>query len=334
MQLLQPPTNAPGNRRAKATLFAVAMIVVALLSVIVLSPIASSPDTYKGAYAKLEEKRNNVISLTTAATAASIAITTFGPDDSGTPVADQLMAIAKDFAFVLAAIVLEKYLITIMGGVMFGGVVPLCCLIGAVTAFMASDDTKRASLRAGALKLLLLGLVLFLTIPVSVSIASAIDGAYQPSIDAVNEQTGTFDAATEAAADKDASATKTNVSKDEERDGGLFEQLTQIGGGVVDSVSSAVSGAAGTVLGVVDAARDMVGDLIELFGVMVATSILIPILVPVVMYLALKMLFGQELSQAATKVVLVTANEGKASATPLPAAAVEAPEEAQGEREA
>ena len=52
------------------------------------------------------------------------------------------------------------------------------------------------------------------------------------------------------------------------------------------------------------------------------------------MYLALKMLFGQELSQAAAKVVLVTADGGKPSAAPLPAAAAEVPQEAQGEQEA
>jgi hypothetical protein len=59
------------NKRSRAYLVAIVMLAIAFISATVLRSIFSSTDMYQGAYDKLNEKRNNVIALTTAATVAS-----------------------------------------------------------------------------------------------------------------------------------------------------------------------------------------------------------------------------------------------------------------------
>lgn len=310
--------------RAKPAGFAVVLLIIAVLSATVLNGIFSSDDTYSAAYQKLNEKRNNVIALTTVATGVSVAITTFGPDDSGTPVADQLMVIARNFALVLAAIVLEKYLLGIMGTVFFGAIVPFCCVLAAVTGFMKPTNPSRQVYRQAAIKLFALGLVLFLTTPASVYIASRIDETYQESIEATVEQgseiTAVSDGAAEGASEGDSSTAKEesrSASKDDDKEAGNpFEFLTNFGNDVANNVSTAVEGATSVVTDAIAAAQNMVGNLIELFGVMLATSILIPILAPLVMYLAFKALFGQQLSSAPQQVVLLPA-QAESSIVPL-----------------
>lgn len=74
----------------------VAMIVISLSSATVLSGHFSSAETYSGAFQKLEEKRNTVLALTAASATASAALTLI-PDDTYTPIAEQLSEISKDF---------------------------------------------------------------------------------------------------------------------------------------------------------------------------------------------------------------------------------------------
>ena len=54
---------------------------------------------------RFDEKRNTVIGLTAASAVASAALTLV-PDDTCTPIAEQLSAISKDFSFVIAALLL------------------------------------------------------------------------------------------------------------------------------------------------------------------------------------------------------------------------------------
>ena len=58
----------------------------------------------------------------------------------------------------------------------------------------------------------------------------------------------------------------------------------------------------------------MVGNLIELFGVMIATTILIPLLSPLVMYLAFKALLGQSASAAPQKIEILPAQSTESTA--------------------
>ncbi len=293
--------TTPGARIKPVGLAGI-MLVIAVLSATLLGAIFSSPDTYKSAYAKLNEKRNNVIALTVTATATSCALTAV-PDDFGTPVANQLMALAKDFAIVLAVIVLEKYLLTIFGLAFFRLVIPLCCLLVAVSEFLSPANPNRRIYKQAALKFFTLGLILFLSTPTSVLVAGMIDDTYQASIDAVNEQKSEIEDG--AKEQSESSETDSKTSKNKEASNPL-EFIQNVGSDVANNVGSAVEGATHAAADMVETAGNMVGNMIELFGVMIATSVLIPIISPIVMYLAFKTLFGQQLAAATQQVVLLS----------------------------
>ena len=303
-------TSAIQNRR-KPVLHAIVLLVIGVLSATLLTSVFTSDQTYEKFYSRLNEKRNNVIALTVAATGASTAIS-FVPDDAGTPIANQLMEIAKSFAFVLAAIVLEKYLLTVFGFVFFAIIIPMCCLLVAASHFMKPDDTKVQAFQQSALKLFALGLVLFLATPASVLLSSKIDSTYQASIDATVAQESELTNVAKQAETKDEDAAKEEANRKEAENPLQFIQ--QVGEDVASNVGSAVSSAGNLVTGALDTASTMVGNLIELFGVMIATTILIPLLSPLVMYLAFKALLGQSASAAPQKIEILPAQSTESTA--------------------
>ena len=100
------------------------LFVFAIISFAVIAPFASSVDSYEGTISALDEKKDNVLKLTAASTATSVAIT-FIPGDAATPIAEKLADLSSYFLIVLCAIYLEKYLLTITGFVAFKILIPV-----------------------------------------------------------------------------------------------------------------------------------------------------------------------------------------------------------------
>ncbi len=236
------------NKRSRAFLVAIVMLAIAFISATVLRSIFSSTDMYRGAYDKLNEKRNNVIALTTAATVTSYAITAV-PDDAGTPIANQLMEIAKNFAFVLAAIVLEKHLLTVMGFVFFTVFVPISCVLVAISGFLSPGNANRQLCRQAAAKFFIFGLVLFLATPTSVLLSSMIDESYQASVDTMiaqgneaHEQTNeTANAASSSTNEKEKTANSNTPSNPIEFVQQQFSNVTSNVGSAVENAGKVVT---------------------------------------------------------------------------------------------
>jgi len=277
-----PSAQVLRNRYAldsKALALCAAMLVIALLSATVLSGFFSSAGTYTDAFKTLDDKRNTVLALTAASATASAALTLI-PDDTCTPIAERLSEISRDFTYVVAALLLEKYLLTTIGFAFFTIIVPLCCVIFAVSRFMSPLSLARQTLGQAAFKLFAFGLVLFISTPASVFITSQIDNTYKDSIDATVQ---TAQEVTEAIQD----SAKTNERKDPENAWEFLQQRfedLQVG---VETISQGAVGA-------LEWVRGLLGSFVEAFAVMLVTSIIIPILVPVVIYLAFKLLSGQQ----------------------------------------
>jgi hypothetical protein len=226
--------------RAKRTVKAVILIIVALVSIFVLSRFATSTEFHAKSIAALDEKRTTVMELTAASTAASAAITLI-PGDAVTPIAEKLADLSSNFLLVICAIWLEKYLLTITGYATFVVLIPLACVLGAINAFL-QNDKWRELIR----KLVVLGLAIVLVVPVSVKVSDMIEATYQSSIET------TIDSAREAA----------DGAEDEE--GGLSGLLSKI----KDGVSGAVTGL-----------ENVLNRFIEALAVMIITSCVIPIFV-------------------------------------------------------
>ena len=226
--------------RAKRTVKAVILIIVALVSIFVLSRFATSTEFHAKSIAALDEKRTTVMELTAASTAASAAITLI-PGDAVTPIAEKLADLSSNFLLVICAIWLEKYLLTITGYATFVVLIPLACVLGAINAFL-QNDKWRELIR----KLVVLGLAIVLVVPVSVKVSDMIEATYQSSIET------TIDSAREAA----------DGAEDEEgRLSGLLSKIK-------DGVSGAVTGL-----------ENVLNRFIEALAVMIITSCVIPIFV-------------------------------------------------------
>ena len=134
-------------------------LLIALISVFGLTKVAASPQTYEKTIASLDEKKETVMKLTAASTAAS-ALISLTPDDTASPIADELAELSSYFLIILSAIYLEKYALTIIGYLAFGVLIPVACALSIVDVFLTKEIFKNI-----IRKLVITGLVILCIIP-------------------------------------------------------------------------------------------------------------------------------------------------------------------------
>lgn len=269
---------------ARKALYVALLVIVALVFAFPVAGAMGSKETYRGSIEKLDAKAQTVTALIGTTTAASVAISAI-PGDTGIPVADKLMDVAADFAIVLGAIYLEKYMLTIFGLAACRVVVPLACALGVGYVLVREDVTWRAGLRTSAVKLALLALALTLVVPASVQVSNMIEETFE--YDAASVSSGvaaetTGDAAEDSIVrEGDSSSAEGDAETDTSSD--PIGTFTAWVGGLGEDIGNALSGA-GTALtsgvtGVLDTAKDWVARLVEAFAVMIVTNCVIPIVV-------------------------------------------------------
>lgn len=158
------------------SVWAVTLVCVALISMLGLSKIASSPKTYSGTIEILDEKRNTAMGLTAAAAAASTAVA-FVPSDATTPIANQIMEVSSYLLIVVCMIFLEKFLLTLFGYVSFAFLIPAACVLGAVYQFVKKEKLKQWAIRLAAF-----GLVVCVIIPAGVRVGEIVENTHEESI--------------------------------------------------------------------------------------------------------------------------------------------------------
>jgi hypothetical protein len=112
--------------------FIVALVVLALLSGFVARPHFADNKTWGSTIEVIDQKKGNVLALTTSCVALSAGITAL-PGDTGTPVAEQLAQLSGNLGIVLAVLYLEKYLLTILWSVGLGILIPFALVLFAVS---------------------------------------------------------------------------------------------------------------------------------------------------------------------------------------------------------
>lgn len=138
-------TERPALKLALAAVLVVAM----LISVFVLRPTYERPEAWEGIVQVLDAKKANVLALTSASIALSAGISAI-PDDTGTPIAEQLAQLANNLGIVLAVLYLEKYLLTILSTLAFGALIPLALGLFCAALLMHNNlSTSRVMRVAG-----------------------------------------------------------------------------------------------------------------------------------------------------------------------------------------
>ena len=145
------------------------LIAVGLSSFFIGTQYFSNPESYKDTIEVLNNKQANVMALTAASAAASTALSA-KPGDTGTPIANQIAEISTYLFLVTCVVFLEKFLLTVMGYVVFKIVIPSACILGIL--YMLKGNI---SVRNIAIKLAVAGLLCISIVPMSVGLTTLIE---------------------------------------------------------------------------------------------------------------------------------------------------------------
>lgn len=242
--------------------FIVALVVLALLSGFVARPHFADTKTWDSTIEVIDQKKGNVLALTTSCVALSAGITAL-PGDTGTPVAEQLAQLSGNLGIVLAVLYLEKYLLTILWSVGLGILIPLALVLFAVSLGIHGRWSTSAVLRRVATRVLVVAMIGMALVPASVWVSQKVDETYQVSIEQAEQK------ATSAA---DASSSKSEKKSKVKTDKNVLEQLTEGASSLLTSVTDSAKS-------MTDEVVQQVTDLIEGVIVMIVTSCVIPLLV-------------------------------------------------------
>lgn len=239
--------------------FIVALVVLALLSGFVARPHFADTKTWDSTIEVIDQKKGNVLALTTSCVALSAGITAL-PGDTGTPVAEQLAQLSGNLGIVLAVLYLEKYLLTILWSVGLGILIPFSLVLFAVSLGIHGRWSTSAVVRRVATRVLVVAMIGMALVPASVWVSQKVDETYQVSIEQTEQK------ATEA------STTKSEEKVESKKEKNVLEQLT-------DGASSLLTSVTESAKSMTDEVVQQVTDLIEGVIVMIVTSCVIPLLV-------------------------------------------------------
>lgn len=261
------PEPAQSGTWLAKILHAAVLVVLALVLILFVRPWASSPDTYKSQIETLDEKKSNVMILTGIATSTSAAITLI-PDDVGTPIADKLADLSGYLIVILTVIYLEKFLITILGFLGTGILIPVGLGLFAVLAFFDSETWRTTLFRQLAIRRLAFGLAVCFIVPVSVMITETIDETYA---DTVSQSIARMEESASDEADSADSQNNDGASEDSSAKS-IWTEITKFFEGAAETVTNASTEALNTLTG-------KLNELIDTIAVMIVTSCIIPLTV-------------------------------------------------------
>ena len=120
----------------------VVWVLLAVISLTVLRPIVGSVETYEDVISSIDKKKSTVTSLVLATTAASTVISAI-PDDTASPIANQIAELGSSLGIVLAVLYLEKYSLTILGSLSATILIPGACILMILGIFFTGNGWKK-----------------------------------------------------------------------------------------------------------------------------------------------------------------------------------------------
>ena len=154
----------------KKKMIIIGMLIFAMILSIFVAPyVVNKLHIIDKAEMTLDDKKDTVVAVTTTAATISVAVAAM-PGDSTTPLANQIAELDTFFIIVLIAIYLLKVLLVISTSATFKVLFPVACML-----FIVHNVFNREYIRNLAIKILIFGLVIFLTVPMSVGIMNTVD---------------------------------------------------------------------------------------------------------------------------------------------------------------
>ena len=247
----------------KKILIAVLLLLLAVVSFLFIADKASAPETHTATVASIDEKTDTVLKLTATSTLASAAVSAI-PGDTATPIAEKLADLTEDFLLILCVLYSEKYLMTIVGVGAFKVLVPVACLLLAVSLFRWGPVLRRLAVKIGVI-----ALAVYFVVPLSVRVSDMIYVAYRDNIDSTISS---------AEALSDETAGLRDAAEDKN---------------IINSILSRISETADSLT---DKAANILNRFVETLAVMIVTSCIIPLLVLLFFLWLVKLLTGVDVS--------------------------------------
>lgn len=266
------------ENQSKRIIASIVLAVLLFVSIFIGGSIATKPETYDNYYKLLDEKRNTVTKLVAAVATTSAAVAML-PGDATTPVANQIASLSKYLIVVIGAIVLEKILLTAIGGLSFKILLPIACVLGIIALFW-----KKEWIRNLAIKIGIISLVIVCIVPLSIKISDTIEHSSK-----VNLEQKVNDLANEKALDERLDLyEKEQKSNEVKPNKGLIP-------GIVNGTKDMFSNATGMVKGKVKEVGNTLNNFIEQITVLIITSCIIPLLVLMSFIWAVKIVFSVQI---------------------------------------
>ncbi len=220
----------------------------------------------------LDSKKDTVVTVT-ATTAAISAVVAVMPGDSTTPIANQIAELDIFFIISLIGIYLLKILLAVSTSLSFKILFPVACLL--FLSYILSNNNYFKKL---AIKILIFGLVVFLTVPISVGTMNVVDTTLktQDKIEAITVEDN---------AD--------NSTEKKNEDGNW---LTNVWNDVTDKVKDVADNVVNVTKEMYQTAKDKFSELVDIVASLIITCCIIPLLIIVFLAWILKMLFGINIS--------------------------------------
>ncbi len=292
------------HSKAFRGVMAALLILLAVLSATVAADFAASPERFEKTIETLDNKKEDVMQLTAAASATSVMIT-MAPGDAATPIAEKMADMTQWFLLVLCAIYLEKYLVTITGIVAFRVLIPVALAIFALTLVWYSPRWRRLAMR-----LVALALVLYLVIPMSTYVTNVIERTYHFSIDGTLEsaesaqqelqgitgseesQAGTSGNGAGAQGQQGQQGQGSSQGSSSQGSNSIFDWISGLPSELMESASQGIQNITEMPQRMVEQLQNVLNNFLESLAVMLITSCVIPLLVLFFFISLMKMIFG------------------------------------------
>ena len=272
-----------GREKKLKYLGIVLALVIAVTSFFGVSTWASDPKTYDGTMETLNELQNKALGLTASATALATGAAAI-PGDATTPIANKLVDVAGYTVIVYVAIILEKYLLTLMGMVAFKFLIPIG-MIALVISILLLNGRWKQIVNQLAMKFMVMGILLWILVPVSAWTTNIINETYA----SVRLSPETIQEVKEdelSAEEQEKEETTEELSKWDQ----FFSKFTEIADSAKDKVDANVK-----------KFQNGLNRIIEGVAVMIVTTCVIPIGVLVLFLWIIRTLTGIQISTDGVK---------------------------------
>ncbi|MGN0169976.1 MAG: hypothetical protein ACI39H_04350 [Lachnospiraceae bacterium] len=254
------------SKETKVNIFwIIIFLVIAAISFFGVSRWATSVDTYSKIIESLDDLQKKALGMTTAAAGLATGAAAI-PGETLTPIANKLVDVAGYMVIVYVAIILEKYLLTLTGFVAFKVLIPIGGILAAGSRIMRGELARTVAVKLSS-KCMVLGLLLWILVPISVEATNFINNTYQ---DAANIETELSEVTKE-----DSSEESNESSAKDNKNFSIKDTISDLFNTVEENVKEA-----GKVVGTkVEELKDILNRMIEGVAVMIVTTCVIPLCV-------------------------------------------------------